>query len=94
MAKEYKMKKATLPYAEHVDVVEPGTPQAEALLAAGYGMTIEEAQQIIDERKLDPHLWPMEDYKRAKAMIEGYTASPQVIATRPGWKRSRASIAR
>ena len=89
VTKVSKMKKATLPYAEHVDVVEPGTPQAEALLAAGYNMTIEEAQQIIAERAKDPHLWPWEDFKAAKAMIEAYTAIPQVISKRQGWKRSK-----
>jgi len=69
-------------------MVKPKTKQLEALLMAGYKMTIETAKAIIKERKADPQTWPLERYEDALAMIAAYEATPQVISTREGWKRS------
>ena len=49
--------------------VKYGSPEHAALLAAGYGMTIEQARTIIEERKKKPELWPYEEFAKAQAMI-------------------------
>jgi hypothetical protein len=69
--------------------VKPRTPQAEALLQAGYGMTIAEAKTIIKERKENPAMWPLEEARKAEAMLAAYEATPRVISTRAGWHRTR-----
>ena len=69
--------------------VKPKTPQMEALLQAGYGMTIAEARTIIKERKENPVTWPLEEARKAQAMLEAYEATPQVISKRQGWRRTR-----
>jgi len=84
-----KLKKATLPHAGHVDVVPAKSPEKAAMLAAGYGMTADEARQIIAERDKDPHMWPWDSYQRAKAMLAALDAEPTVISKREGWKRDR-----
>ena len=58
-------------------------------LSIGYGMTLEEAKEIIAERKNDPNSHPYKRYRDAQAFLQAYTATPQVISTTPGWKRSR-----
>ena len=53
--------------------IKHGTPEMEAFIGVGYdGMTLAEAKKIIAERDKDPHLWPYEEYKKAKAFIETY----------------------
>ena len=74
--------------AEAQPHIKPKTKAMEALLMAGYGMSIATAEQIIKERKDNPQSWPFEKYEAAMAMIEAYKATPQVISTRPGWKRA------
>ena len=69
--------------------VKPGTAQMEALLQAGYGMTVKTAETIIKERDADPVRWPLEKYEAAQALLEAYKAKPQVISTRPRWQRTR-----
>ena len=69
--------------------VQPGTPEMEALLQAGYGMTIEEARKIIKERDEDPVRWPLEEYRKAQAMLAAYTAGPKErrpSSTRQPWR--------
>jgi hypothetical protein len=68
-------------------LIKPSTPQMEALLQAGYGMTVKTAETIIKERDADPVRWPLERYEAAQAMLEAYKAKPQVISTRPRWQR-------
>jgi len=68
--------------------IEPGTPAMAERLSVGYGMTLEEAQEIIKERKADPAAHPYERYRAAQAFLEAYQARPQVIAQNPGWKRT------
>jgi hypothetical protein len=73
-----------------IQKIEPGTPEMEAFLSVGYGgMSVATAQKIIAERDKDPHLWPFEEYQKAKAFLEAYNAKPQVISQTPGWKRTR-----
>ena len=69
--------------------IQPNTPQMEALLQAGYGMTVKTAEKIIKERDADPVRWPLERYEAAQAMLEAYKAKPPVISTRPRWQRTR-----
>ena len=69
--------------------VKPKTPQMEALLQAGYGITVDEAKAILKERKENPAAWPLEEARKAQAFLAAYEATPQVISKRAGWKRSR-----
>ena len=72
-----------------ISKIEPGTPEMAERLSVGYGMTLEEAKEIIAERKNDPATHPYERYRNAQAFLEAYDAVPQVISTTPGWKRER-----
>jgi hypothetical protein len=69
--------------------VLPGTPEMEALLQAGYGMSVAEAQKIIKERDENPVAWPLEEYRKAQAMLAAYNATPkqrQPSSTRKPWR--------
>ena len=74
--------------------VKLGSPEHAALLAAGYGMTIEQAETIIKERAEKPELWPYEQFEKARAMLEAFNADPKKQAPtskRPPWRvRARA----
>ena len=69
-----------------------GSPGHESLLSGGYGgMTRATAEQIIAERKKDPHTWPWAEYQKALAFLEALNVKdPQPSSIRPGWERSRA----
>ena len=68
--------------------VKPGTPQMEALLASGYGMTAAEAKQIIKERKDNPQAWPLEEARKAEAFLAAYEAKTRVPSSpRAGGRR-------
>lgn len=71
--------------------IKPGTKGHANFLAAGYGMTIEEAETIIKERDDNPMRWPLEEYRKAKAMLAAYKAKPQVISTTPAWRQRHHS---
>ena len=68
--------------------VKPKTPEMEALLQAGYGMSIATAKKIVKERDDNPQTWPLERYEQAQAMLAAYEAKPEVISKRAGWRRS------
>ena len=68
--------------------VKPKSKEMEALLMTGYNMTIATAKKIIKERDENPQMWPIERYEMAQAMLAAYEATPEVISTRAGWKRS------
>jgi len=70
-------------------MVKPKTKALEALLEAGYGMNLEQAQTVLKERKADPATWPFEEYKKAQAFLAAYEAKPVVTSTRAGWRRTR-----
>jgi len=72
-----------------VDCIQPGSQAMDDLLAVGYGMSVAEARTIIKERDENPHSWPYEEYKKAKAMLAAFEAEPQVISETPGWVRQR-----
>jgi hypothetical protein len=68
--------------------IEPGTPEMEMLLQAGYPFTIKEAEVIVKEYEAGAtHL--MSEAKLARAMLEAYKAKPQVISETPGWERKK-----
>ncbi len=69
--------------------VLPGTPEMEALLAAGYGMSVEEAKKIIKERDANPVAWPLEEYRKAQALLAAYNAGAREhrpSSTRQPWR--------
>ena len=69
--------------------IKYGSKEHAALLAAGYGMTIEQARTIIKERKEKPELWPYEELVKAQAMIAAFEVkNPQPSSTRQPWHRS------
>lgn len=55
-----------------------GSPEHAALLASGYGFTVEEAKQIIKEREANPQSWPFEEYQKAKAMLAAFAVKKPV----------------
>ena len=69
--------------------IKPKTVQAEALLQVGYGLTVAECKAIIKERDADPVRWPLEEYRKAQAMLAAYnTETPTPSSTRSGWHRT------
>ena len=77
--------------AKQIQRIQPGSEEMERFLGVGYQMTKEEAERIIKERDKDPHLWPFEVYQKAKAFLAALDATPEVVSTRPGWKRTKPS---
>ena len=72
-----------------VPVVAHGSPEHEALVAAGYQMTAEEAKAIIKERETNPALHSHEDVRNAKAMLAAVKPSKAQLkpsSDKPGWK--------
>lgn len=70
--------------------IKIGSPEHEALLESGYGMTRAKAEAIIEERKADPRSYPYELYEKAQAFTEALKTGPIVISKRKPW-RTRAS---
>ena len=68
--------------------IKPGTPAMAERLSVGYGMTLDEAREIIKERKDNPQSHPYERLRKAQAFLQAYDAVPQVVSTTPGWKRT------
>ena len=68
------------------------TPEFQALLQAGYQMTLDEARTIIKERDEDPVRWPLNEYTKAKALLAAWDSQPRAISKDPGWKRQRIPI--
>jgi hypothetical protein len=68
--------------------IKPNTPEMAAYLAGGYGITLEKARTIIKERESNPQLWPYEQFERAQAMVEAYSARPEAVSTREPWSRT------
>jgi len=69
--------------------VKPKTPQAEALFQVGYGLSVAECKAIIKERDANPVAWPLEEYRKAQAMLAAYnTETPKPSSTRLGWHRT------
>jgi hypothetical protein len=69
--------------------IKPGSPEHLALLEGSYGLTLKEAETIVADWEKDHQAYPLEEVRRARAMIEAAKAKPQVIDQTPGWKRQR-----
>ena len=67
--------------------VTHGTPAHADLLAVGYQMTVEEAQEIISARAKNPSAYSIAEVRKAEALVAALKAKPVVSATRPMWKR-------
>jgi len=73
--------------ADNIKRILPGTPEMEQHLAAGYGITIDEAKRRVKMFEDNPGTLPWEKYQQAKAMLIAYESMPVAIDTEPGWKR-------
>lgn len=69
--------------------IKPGSPEHMQMLELGYGMTLEEAKIIVTDWEKDHQAYPLEEVRKAKAMIAASKAVPAVIDPTPGWKRKR-----
>lgn len=69
--------------------VKPGSPEHKTMLEIGYGMSLDDAKIIVAEWEKDHKSWPLEEYRKAKAMIEAAGAVPVAVDKTPGWKRQR-----
>ena len=59
------------------------------LLAGGYGMTLEEAQHVVEARKANPVSYPFEVGRAAQAMIDAtQSKGAKPVSKRPGWRRN------
>jgi len=74
------------PGGDVVVTIKPGTPEMAAYLEGGYGMSLEKAQTIIEERPKNPALWPYEVYEKAQAFMAAYNATPEPVSTRKAWR--------
>jgi len=68
-------------------MIKPGTKAMDALLQTGYGMSVTDAEKIIKERDANPMAWPLEEYRKAQALLAAFKAKPKPTARRKGWKR-------
>lgn len=80
-----KSTKPTMLEAAQRQSIKPGTPEMEAYLGAGYGMSIKEAEAIVAEWEKDHKAWPLEEMRKARAMLEAYRAKPVAIDRSPAW---------
>ena len=75
-----------------VEVMKHGSEGHAALLASGYGMTIEDARMTIKERAENPSAYSIGELRKAQAMIAAFEVGPEQlrpISTTPGWKRQK-----
>lgn len=88
MARKKSTEHSKLKYAEHVVPVRAGTQEKAELLQVGYGMSLEEAAELVQQRTENPAAVPWEQYKAAKAMLEAFDKESTVVSSRPGWRRN------
>jgi len=74
------------PGGETIGTIKPGTPEMAEYLAAGYQMTIDEAEAIIADWEKDHRSWPLEEVRKARAMLAAYQASPEPVSNRSAWR--------
>lgn len=67
-------------------MVKPGTVQMDALLQSGYGISVADAKKIIKERDEDATRWPLEEYRKAEAVLAAYTAKPEPSSPKLPWR--------
>ena len=83
---------ATKKQEEKLVSFQPGSPELERFLSAGYPDigTEEHAKELLETRKANPALVPFEQAERAKAFIAALHAKPIAIDTEPGYRRTRS----
>lgn len=69
--------------------IKPGSEAMAQALEAAYGISPEDAELIIKERDANPERWPFDEYKKAKAVLAAFKASPVAIDDSPHYKRLR-----
>ncbi|GAH01803.1 unnamed protein product [marine sediment metagenome] len=77
---------------KEVEVVKHGSEGHDALLASGYGMTVEDARMIIKERAADSSTYSIKEVRNAQAMIAAFEVGPKElrpISTTPRWVRQK-----
>ena len=67
--------------------VKHGSPEHATLLAAGYGMTVEDAKDIVASRKADPNSHTIPELRKAQALLAAFAAKPVTTSTREAWHR-------
>lgn len=67
--------------------VKPGSPEHATLLAGGYGLTVEDAKEIVAARKADPNSYTIPELRKAEALLAAFAAKPKVTSTREMWHR-------
>lgn len=89
MAQQPQAKKQTNYEAiREKNYVAPGSPQHEAMVSVGYSMTSEEAKAIVADWEKDHKSWPLEEVRKARAMLAALGTKPVAVSTDPGWQRS------
>jgi hypothetical protein len=73
--------------AQTVKPVKYGSAEHKTLIESGYGMTAEQAETIIKERKADPRSWPYEKLEQAQSMLAAIKTKPRVVSTTKAWQR-------
>lgn len=66
-----------------------GSERHQAMIEGAYGMTVAEAKLIVKEWEADHKNYPLDEVKRARAVLAAASAKPVPTSTRPGWKRER-----
>ncbi len=90
MDNQTQPKKITLAEALKQNYIKPGSEAHQQLIEAGYQMTLADAEMIVKEWEKDHKSWPLDEVKKAKAMLAAAQSIPQVIDTDPGWHREHA----
>jgi hypothetical protein len=67
--------------------VKPGSPEHAVLLAGGYGLTVEDAKEIVASRKADPNSYSLPELRKAEALLQAFNAKPKPTSTREMWHR-------
>jgi len=75
---------------EKIKSIKPGSPEMEAYLSTGYGITKEEAENILAAYKENPKFADPEEVRQARGYMEALKNKPIAISTKPGWKRTRS----
>lgn len=73
-----------------VQNVTVGSPHHENLLSIGFGMSVEEAKQIVKERDENPLTHDYPTYVKAKSMLRQLETAPRVTSNKVPWHRERA----
>lgn len=70
-------------WEDTVKRIRPETPEMEAFLAVGYGgLTVAEAESIVEAATKNRNSVAPQDLKNAKAFLEAYHTAPRVVAKR------------